>query len=129
MRRTLLALLIGAAPGATPAEALRSYATVLDVQPVVETWYEPVTRQSCTEPTRADHQPSELADTIGADIRAELGRWRALRSCTTVTEREPRERVTAYRVTYRYRGHTATTRLDHHPGDRLPVNVRLAPLP
>jgi len=111
------------------AAAFRAYATVLDVQPIVETWYEPVTRTVCTDPDAAAREFAEVAPTIGADIRGQIRRWQAQRSCKAVTERQPRTRVTAYRVTYRFRGHTATTQLSHHPGDRLPVNVSLSPLP
>jgi uncharacterized protein YcfJ len=131
MQRHLLALALLSAlgPAHAPAAAFRSYATVLDVQPVIETYYEAVTRRVCSDPHNREREFTELSATIAEDIRHQLHRWRAQRSCTTVTEREPRERVTAYRVTYRYRGYTATTRLPYHPGDRLPVNVSLSPLP
>ena len=78
--------------------------------------------------TAARMYPSPLAATIGEDIREQKRVWRTQTACTTVTESQPRERITAYRVTYRYRGHTKTTRLSYHPGERIPVNVRVSPL-
>jgi uncharacterized protein YcfJ len=109
--------------------AFRSYATVVDVQPIVETYYESVTRTVCTEPDAATREFTQVATTIGEDIRGQIRLWQAHRSCRTMTESQPRERVTAYRVTYRYRGYTASTQLSYDPGDRLPVNVSLSPLP
>lgn len=111
------------------AAAFRSYATVVDVQPVVETYYEPVTRTVCSETDAAAREFTPVATTIGEDIHDQIRLWQAHRSCRTLTESQPRERVTAYRVTYRYRGHTATTQLSYDPGHRLPVNVSLSPLP
>jgi uncharacterized protein YcfJ len=132
MKRILQTLvLLGAwSPTALAAAgAFRGYAEVLNVQPIVETDYEPVTRRVCTDRDAATHEFTPLSATIGEDIRSQMRLWQAQRSCKTVTERQARERVTAYRVTYRYRGYTSTTRLSHHPGDRLPVNVSLSPLP
>jgi hypothetical protein len=123
----VLMYLCGVADAA--AATFRGYASVLDVQPIVETWYEPVTRTVCADPDAAAREFTEVASTIGADIHDEIRRWQARRSCKAITERQPRERVTAYRVTYRFRGHTATTQLSYRPGDRLPVNISLSPLP
>ena len=124
----LLLLACAAAVPAVPG-AFRSYATVLDVQPIVETSYEPVSRSVCSDPDRAGRKHTEVSSTIGADIQGQIRLWQTQRACTTVTEKRARDRVTAYRVTYRYRGYTATTRLSYHPGERIPVNVRLSPLP
>ncbi len=115
--------------GAAHAEGFRGYATVIDVQPVVEMTYAPVTRQVCSEPDSRAHLSEPLATTIGEDIRRRKRAWQSQTSCTTVTESQSRTKVVAYRVTYRYRGHTKITRLSYHPGDRLPVNVGLSPLP
>ena len=115
--------------GLAAAEAFRGYAEVLNVQPIVETLYEPVTRQVCSDPDPSVRVFSELATTIGEDIRRQKRLWQAKVSCTTVAESRARERVTAYRVTYRYRGYTSTTRLSYDPGERMPVNVSLSPLP
>ena len=114
--------------GMARAEAFQSYATVVNVQPIVKTIQTPVTRQVCGEPDSRAHVSTPLAATIGEDIHEQKRVWRTQTSCTTVTELQPRERVTAYRVTYRYRGQTKTTRLSYHPGERIPVNVRVSPL-
>ena len=114
--------------GMARAEAFQSYATVVNVQPIVETSQAPVTRQVCGEADSNAHISSPLAATIGEDIHAQKRVWRTQTACTTVTELQPRERVTAYRVTYRYRGQTKTTRLSYRPGERIPVNVRVSPL-
>ena len=131
MQRTVPALALVCLCGVADmaAAAFRGYATVLDVEPIVETWYEPVTRTVCADPDATAREFTELATTIGADIRDQLRRWQARQSCKAVTESQPRERVTAYRVTYRFRGRTATTQLSYRPGDRLPVNINLSPLP
>ena len=127
--QTLLALCLAGTTGALHAGAFRSYATVLNVQPIVETFYEPITRTVCADPDTGSRQFTQLSTSIGADIRNQTRLWQARRSCTSVTERQARQRITAYRVTYRYRGYTATTQLDYHPGERMPVNVSLSPLP
>jgi len=114
--------------GMARAEAFQSYATVVNVQPIVETTHAPVTRQVCGEPDSRAHVSSPLAATIGEDIHEQKRVWQTQTACTTVTELQPREQVTAYRVTYRYRGQTKTTRLSYHPGERMPVNVRVSPL-
>jgi uncharacterized protein YcfJ len=123
----LLGLLIGGA-GTAEAGEYRVYAPVVNVEPVYETRYEAVTRTVCSAPDAAQRAFAELAATIGEDIRRQQLRWQQLHSCRSITEQLPRKRLTAYRVTYRYRGHTATTRLDHDPGDRIPVRVSLSPL-
>ena len=125
----LLLLCVCGITGAADAEALQTYATVVNVQPIVETHYEPVTRRVCTDPDSASREFTELSATIGEDIRRQNRLWQTHRSCNTITERQARERVTAYRVTYRYRGYTSTTQLSYDPGARMPVNVSLSPLP
>jgi uncharacterized protein YcfJ len=110
------------------AEAFRTYATVVNVQPIVRTVFEPVTRTVCNDPDGSARELTPLAASIGEDIRRQNRLWQAQRICRTVTEQQPREEVTAYRVTYRYRGYTATTRMSYHPGERMPVNVSLSPL-
>lgn len=114
--------------GIARAEAFQSYATVVNVQPIVETSQAPVTRQVCGEADSNAHISSPLAATIGADIQAQRRVWRTQTACKTVTELQSREQVTAYRVTYRYRGQTKTTRLSYDPGERIPVNVRVSPM-
>jgi len=128
--RFLLRLLtMGMITGAANAEVFRSYATVTNVQPIVETTYAPVTRQVCSEPDSHSHLSKPVAATIGEDIRRRKRAWQSQHSCTTVTENQSQTKVVAYRVTYHYRGHTKTTRLSYHPGERLPINVRLSPMP
>jgi uncharacterized protein YcfJ len=122
-------LAMGVVTGAALAEGFRGYATVIDVQPIVETTHAPVMRQVCSEPDSRAHLSVPLATTIGEDIRRRKRAWQSQTSCATVTESQSRTKVVAYRVTYRYRGHTKTTQLSYHPGDRLPVNVSLSPLP
>jgi uncharacterized protein YcfJ len=126
----LLALLCsGCVATAATAGGFRSYATVLEVHPIQQTYYEPVSRTVCTDPD-ADSRPlMPPATSIGEDVRRQISLWQSARSCRTVTEQEARQRTTSYRVTYRYRGHTATTRLSYDPGERMPVNVSLSPLP
>jgi len=127
--RTLLLLWTWGMTAPALAGAFQTYATVVNVQPIVETTYEPVTRRVCTDPDVALREFTELSATIGEDIRRQNRLWQTHRSCSTITERQARERVSAYRVTYRYRGYTSTTQLSYHPGDRMPVNVSLSPLP
>jgi len=127
--RTLLLLWTWGMTAPALAGAFQTYATVVNVQPIVETTYEPVTRRVCTDPDGASREFTELSATIGEDIRRQNRLWQTHRSCSTITERQARERVTAYRVTYRYRGYTSTTQLSYDPGDRMPVNVSLSPLP
>jgi uncharacterized protein YcfJ len=49
--------------------------------------------------------------------------------CTTRTDYVSDERVQAYDVTYKYRGRTYHTVTDYHPGDRIRVEVDVAPRP
>ncbi len=48
--------------------------------------------------------------------------------CETRYRAESEERIDGYRVTYRYRGHTYTTRTDYDPGDRIRVRVDVSPV-
>jgi uncharacterized protein YcfJ len=127
MQTLLLACLLGSG-GSAGAGEYRVYAPVVNVEPVYETRYEAVTRAVCSEPDASLREFPEVASTIGEDIRRQHRLWQQRRACRSVTEHLPRKRVVAYRVTYRYRGHTATTRLDHDPGEHIPVRVSLLPL-
>jgi len=129
MKRILHLLFLLYASHAAGAEAFQTYATVVNVQPITETIDAPVTRRVCTDPDSAAREFTSLSATIGEDIRQQNRLWQAQRSCKTIVEKQPREKVTAYRVTYSYRGYTSTTRLSYHPGERMPVNVSLSPLP
>jgi uncharacterized protein YcfJ len=48
--------------------------------------------------------------------------------CRDVTRYREEERIDGYRVTYRYKGETYTTRTDHDPGDRIRVRVDVRPV-
>ena len=131
LRRGWQVLVLGVALGSggyVGAGEYRVYAPVVNVEPIHETRFEAVTRQVCTGPDASRRDFTNVASTIGEDIRRQTRLWQQQRSCRTITEQLPRKRVTAYRVTYRYRGHTATTRLDHDPGEHIPVRVSLSPL-
>jgi uncharacterized protein YcfJ len=107
----------------------RTYATVVSAEPVMETRYEQVSSQVCDDPDTAAREFREVAASIGEDIRRQTRLWEQHRSCRTVTETLPRQYVAAYRVTYRYRGRTYTTRTARHPGERMLVNVSLSTMP
>ena len=124
-----LLLLAWLASASASAVEFQAFAPVLSVEPIMETRYEPVTRQVCTEPDASAREINEVAATIGADIRGQTRLWQQLQRCRTVTEQRAREHIAGYRVTYRYGKETATTRMSHHPGERMPVNVSLSPLP
>ena len=114
--------------GLANAVEYRAYAPVLNVEPIVETRYEPVTRRVCTEPDATAREFSEVASTIGEDIRHQARLWQQQRRCRNVTEQRAREHITGYRVTYRYGGETDTALLSYDPGERVPVNVNLIPM-
>ncbi len=114
--------------GLASAEQYQTLAPVLDVAPVHETRYEPVPREVCTEPDAAVREFGEIAPTIGEDVRRQTRFWQQQRRCRIVTEQRARERLTGYRVTYRYGGETKTTVLSYDPGEQLRVNVSLSPM-
>ena len=103
-------------------------AQVIKVEPIIETRYEPVTRRVCTEPDDSVREFNEVAATIGEDIRYQARQWKQQFRCRPVVEQRARERITGYRVTYRYGGEIETTRLSYDPGDRMPVKVSLSPV-
>ncbi|UCC56942.1 MAG: hypothetical protein JSU75_04155 [Gammaproteobacteria bacterium] len=121
-------LLVWVISGLANAVEYQAYAPVLNVEPIVETRYEPVTRRVCTEPDATEREFNEIASTIGEDIRRQARLWQQQRRCRNVTEQRAREHITGYRVTYRYGGETDTARLPYDPGERMPVNVNLSPL-
>lgn len=121
-------LLAWAMSGHTNAVEFQDYAPVLNVEPVFETRYEPVTRRVCTEPDASTRKFNEVAATIGEDIRYQTRQWQQRHRCRNVTEQRAREQITGYRVTYRYGEETATTRMSYDPGKRVPVNVSLSPM-
>jgi uncharacterized protein YcfJ len=114
--------------GLVNAVEFQAYAPVLNVEPVIETSYEPVTRRVCTEPDDTAREFNEIAATIGKDIRRQARQWQRQHTCRNVTEQRAREHITGYRVTYRYGEETETIRLSYDPGERMSVNVSLSPM-
>ena len=130
-RYLLLVFIITITPPVTASDyrGYRDYAPVLNVEPVMRTRIEPVTHRVCNSTTQPALKLHPLAPTIGLDVRRQQNRWQAQQYCHTVTENRRREHIDGYRVTYRYHGHTATTRLSYDPGDRIPVDISLTPDP
>lgn len=58
----------------------------------------------------------------GSDIDS-----REVRRCAEVNRFEQREEVSGYLVEYRYEGRTYTTRMRHHPGRYVPMQVHVDP--
>ncbi len=78
-----------------------------------------------------------LGSAIGHEVaqrnRGRHGRYQDYRPhweerCRTVSERYTEEKLDGYRVTYRYHGQSFTTRMDHDPGSRIKVRVRVTPV-
>jgi uncharacterized protein YcfJ len=115
--------------GVAGAVEYQAFAPVLKVEPVIETHYEAAKREVCKEPDDSAREFNAIAATIGEDIRRQQRLWQQQYRCNTVTEQRAVEHIVGYRVTYRYGGETATTRLSYDPGERMPVNVSLSPLP
>ncbi|MDO6565302.1 glycine zipper 2TM domain-containing protein [Amphritea sp. 1_MG-2023] len=74
-----------------------------------------------------------LGASIGNDLSHNRQRehnvnYRTETRCQVQHDVEYYERVTGYRVTYRYNGRTYHTRMDHHPGKRIPVRVNVSPV-
>jgi hypothetical protein len=126
--RAQMLLLVWMLCGLANAVEYQAFAPVLNVEPIVATRYEPVTRRVCAEPDGTARKFNEVAATIGEDIRRQTRLWQQQRSCSNVTEQRARENIIGYRVTYRYGGETETTRLSYDPGERMPVNVSLSPV-
>jgi len=73
-----------------------------------------------------------LGGSIGRDIynqrRQDSGYYMTTRThCTQLTDYHEEERIEGYRVTYRYKGETFTTRTDHDPGERIRIRVAVSP--
>lgn len=105
----------------------RDYAPVVNVEPIIETSYQPPARRSCDGAGRSVPETLPPAPTIGEDIRRQIRLRQNQRACQPL--QPSRERIRGYWVTYRYQGHTSTTRLSYDPGARIPVDIRLSPLP
>lgn len=52
---------------------------------------------------------------------------RPVKRCSQNYEKHYVREIVGYDVTYRYRGHSHTTRMQHDPGHRLPVRVTISP--
>ena len=125
-------LLVWGAPAlaaCADSQGFRDYAPVLNVEPIRETFYEPVMREACAVEQEVAPRSYPVAATIGEDIRRQIRLSRPRERCYTVTETQEQVRVTGYWVTYRYGGRTSRTRLSYDPGRRMPVDVNLSPLP
>ena len=121
-------LLTWAASGFANAVEFQAFAPVLNVEPVIETHYEPITQRVCNEPDDTAREFNEVAATIGEDIRRQARLWQQQHRCRNVTEQRTREDIVGYRVTYRYGEETQTTHLSYDPGEQIPVNVNLSPM-
>ena len=124
------------APAANAGEHHRfgDYAQVMDVTPVVEQSRIPVIRTRCEpgESLRLQILPADppAAATLAQDIRRQQGLASARGpACRAVQAYEIREQILGYDVRYRYRGRIGVQRMDHRPGDRVPVQVVLEPVP
>ena len=124
----LVLLFIWMTSGFAHAYEYEDYAQVLKVKPIIEKHNEPVTRRVCTEPDDNAREFNKVAATIGEDIRYQASQWKQNFRCRPVVEQRVRERITGYRVTYRYAGVTDTTRMSYHPGESMPVKVSLSPI-
>ena len=125
----VMLLLIAWSPGGlASAEQYQTFAPVLDVTPVYETRYEPVSEKVCTGPDATARELGEIAPSIGEDIRRQTRLWQQQQRCRIVTSQRARRHITGYRVTYRYGGETETTVLPYDPGEQMRVNVSLSPV-
>lgn len=72
-----------------------------------------------------------LGASIGNDVtrgdRSSEQSYDTRERCETVDEVQYLDEIVGYDVTYRYRGQTRTTRLDHDPGNSLRVRVDVTP--
>jgi uncharacterized protein YcfJ len=132
----LLPIMSGAHAGEMAAE-FEDTARVLSVEPIVESLAGPSPQVSCRDERLIEQDPANgdrytarsLTAGIGADIRRRNTLLRPVPVCepTGAVARVPR--TLGYWVTYSYQGRTHVRRMDHHPGDRLTVNIRLQPVP
>ncbi len=72
-----------------------------------------------------------LGGSIGHDFKRRHGHRHAytepVERCETHYDHHTEERVVGYKVKYRYNGRIYRTRTDQHPGDRIPLNVKVTP--
>ncbi len=73
-----------------------------------------------------------LGGSVGRDVAQRNGSTYAAGTevrerCRVVDDYRDEERIDGYRVTYRYQGEQYVTHLDHDPGERLRIQVSVAP--
>ncbi len=72
-----------------------------------------------------------LGASIGYDLTRHNGPsrvdYRTEERCETRYDVEYEEQIVGYDVTYRYHGQLYHTRMDRHPGKRIPVKVKVRP--
>jgi len=91
------------------------YALVVRVDPVVDHYREPVTREKCWETP-----PEVQARTTGySDDYVRTSE----RRCHTETEWRGSDRVSGYDVVYQYDGRDYRAHLDHYPPEHLRIRV------
>lgn len=73
------------------------------------------------------HDVASKKQVAHREHRRDYPRYREERRCHTINERHTEERLTGYRVTYRYQGHTFTRRMDRDPGQRIRVRINVSP--
>lgn len=74
-----------------------------------------------------------IGTALGASVGHDLGqrhtghRYETQRRCTVSHDVEYYDEIAGYRVTYRYKGRTYNTRMQHRPGKRIKVQVNVQP--
>lgn len=72
-----------------------------------------------------------LGASIGRDVsqrnQSREPRYQEREVCETLYRTENVRQLTGYQVSYQYRGRHYRTRTEHHPGDRIPVQVAVRP--
>lgn len=111
---------------ASGAQGFLDYASVVKVEPIVESHPVQVNRRLCEVPRGSSEMP--IAVHIGEDIRRQRRRWEAHPDCRVVEEQAYRKRIVGYWVTYDYGGRIGAKRLSYDPGPRVPVTVNLTPV-
>lgn len=128
----LLAVLSGTA--AAGEEIYYDYATVLAVRPLTESVAVRIPNETCdaesvrVPPPAGDVRRVAPSLSLGMAIRTDAeGLEQRRQACRVEHSVEHRERITGYLVDYRYGGRQYTRRVDHHPGERIRVQVKLRP--
>ncbi len=80
-----------------------------------------------------DRGATAFGTLVGATIASNNSTYeepysRDVRRCTVRTDYVQEERMVGYRVTYRYRGHDYTTRMDRDPGKFVRLRVEATPV-